>query len=466
CYSFQNSLTMDTGNHIVAMPYPGRGHINPMVQFCTLLASKGVTITLVLTEGWLGSLIGTLRNTPRIRLSTIPNVVPSENDRTSDYAAFFEAVYTKMEAPFDRFLDRLALPISCILADTLLPWMTLVGRRRNIPIASLWTMAPSLFSIFYHFDLLASHGHFPAENLPEKEEEIIDYIPGVSPMQAADLPPVTIGKASILKYLLEPFSVITKAQAILFTSFFDLQPHVINTFKAMLPIPIYTIGPSIPYNMPSETLPLDPNPTDDTACLHWLDKYSKASVLYVSLGSFLSMSKELIRELSEGLQASGVRFLWVARGEASSLQAACGEMGLIVPWCDQLRILSHPSVGGFLTQCGWNSAMESIYAGVPMLTFPLFADQGHNSKLVVEDWKVGLRLKRRVGVENVVGREEISQTIKRVMDLNGEEGRELRSRAKELQGTCGRAIQAGGSTDDSISQFVTDFLQGQSNGAM
>ncbi|KAK3001145.1 hypothetical protein RJ639_021070 [Escallonia herrerae] len=345
-----------------------------------------------------------------------------------------------------RLINRLELPVSCILADALLPWMTLVGRRRNIPIASLWTMAPSLFSIFYHFDLMGT-----------SQQKIY---------QAADLPPVTVGKAGILKYLLEPFSVITKAQAILFTSFFDLQPHVINTFKAMLPIPIYTVGPSIPYNMPSETSPLDPNPNDDTACLHWLDKHSKASVLYVSLGSFLSMSKELIHELSEGLRASRVRFLWVARGEASSLQAACGEMGLIMPWCDQLRILSHPSVGGFLTQCGWNSAMDSIYAGVPMLTFPLFADQGHNSKLIVQDWKVGLRLNRRVGVENVVGREEISQTIKRLMDLNGEEGRELRRRAKELQGTCGRAIQAGGSTEDSISQFVTDFLQGQSNGAM
>ena len=107
-------------------------------------------------------------------------------------------------------------------------------------------------------------------------------------------------------------------------------------------------------------------------------------------------------EIAAGLRNSGVRFLWVACGEASRLKESCGDLGLVVPWCDQLKVLCHSSVGGFWTQCGWNSTLEAIFAGVPMLTFPLFMDQVPISRRIVEDWKIGWRVKRStVGSENV-----------------------------------------------------------------
>ncbi|KAA8518137.1 hypothetical protein F0562_015611 [Nyssa sinensis] len=451
------------GYHVVAMPYPGRGHINPLLNLSYLLVSKDdITVTFVLTEEWL-ALIGPVSGAPNIRLLSIPNVVPSERTRSADFIGFLNAVFTKMEAPFDRLLDQLGLPVSCIVADTFLPWMTTVGSRRNIPVVSLWTMAPSMFSVHYYFDLLAAHGHSPDDNLPERREEIIDYLPGVSSMRVADLPYPTVGRGgSTRKHVIEAFSVITKAQAILFTSFYELQPHVLNTLRANLPVPIYAAGPSIPF-LSLKVPPSKPIASGAAAYFDWLDSQPEASVLYVSLGSFLSTSMEQMQELSMGLKASSVRYLWITRSEASSLQEACGEMGLIVPWCDQLKVLCHSSVAGFLTHCGWNSTMESIYAGVPMLTFPLFVDQYHNSKLIVEDWGIGLKLKQRVGEEYVIGREEIAETVKRLMDLNGNEGRELRKRAKELQETCQRAIKLGGSTDNNLNAFVRDVVQGQCN---
>ncbi|KAM7530057.1 hypothetical protein LguiB_033467 [Lonicera macranthoides] len=242
----------------------------------------------------------------------------------------------------------------------------------------------------------------------------------MSPMHLADLPAVLVGKSAC-------YSSSTNAQAILFTSFYDLQPHLINTLRATLPIPIYTIGPSIHHFFPKP----DPKLTCHVSLSHWLDACPQLSVLYVSLGSYLSTSEEQTRELLTGLYDSGFKFLWVARSEALGLQEVCGEAGLIVPWCDQLRVLCHSAVGGFLSHCGWNSTMESIFVGVPMLNFPLAADQILNSKLVVEDWKVGLRLKERVGGENVIGRKKIGEKVKRLMDLNAEESKELRRRAKE-----------------------------------
>jgi UDP:flavonoid glycosyltransferase YjiC (YdhE family) len=93
------------------------------------------------------------------------------------------------------------------------------------------------------------------------------------------------------------------------------------------------------------------------------------------MGSFLSLHSAQMDELAAGLRDSGVRFLWVARGKIPRLKEVCGDKGLVVPWCDQLRVLSHSSIAGFLTHCGWNSTQEGAFCGVPFLTFPIDYDQ-------------------------------------------------------------------------------------------
>ncbi|CAI0399754.1 unnamed protein product [Linum tenue] len=105
---------------------------------------------------------------------------------------------------------------------------------------------------------------------------------------------------------------------------------------------------------------------------------------------------------------------------------------MVVPWCDQLKVLTHGSVGGFWTHCGWNSTLEGVYGGVPMLTFPLIFDQVPNSRQIVKKWRIGWRLKR-MGVEDeLVTRDEICQVVKRLMDGGQSEVTEFRGRAQEL----------------------------------
>jgi hypothetical protein len=151
--------------HVVAMPYPGRGHINPMMNLCKLLALKRpqhILVTFVVTEEWLG-FIGSDPKPNNIRFATVPNVIPSELGRAKDFPGFVEAVSTKMEAPFEELLDRLEPPVTAIVADTYVVWAIRVGNRRNIPVASLWPMSATLFSVLHHFELLVQHGHFPIE---------------------------------------------------------------------------------------------------------------------------------------------------------------------------------------------------------------------------------------------------------------------------------------------------------------
>ncbi|KAM0995877.1 hypothetical protein ACFX2C_005951 [Malus domestica] len=345
-----NSTKDQTGPicHVVAVPYPGRGHINPMMNLCKLLTSQktDILITFVVTEEWFG-FIGSEVTPDNIRLATIPNVVPSELVRAADMDSFIEAIMTKMEAPFERLMDRLEPPPSLIVADTFLPWAVRVGNRRSIPAASFWPMPASFFSFFQHFHLLAENGHLPVDLL-ERGNERVDYILGAQ-----------------------------------------------------------------------------------------------------------------MDEIAGGLRLSRVRFIWVARGETDRLKDACGDMGLVVPWCEQLRVLCHSSVGGFLTHCGWNSVREAVFVGVPFLTFPLGMDQGMVSKLIVEDWKVGWRLRKAEDKrDHLVTSEEIAGLAQKFMDLEDDEGREMRRRARELKQICHDAIEEGGSSQTNINAFVGDIFQG------
>ncbi|KAM7256751.1 hypothetical protein ACFE04_012492 [Oxalis oulophora] len=451
--------------HVVAIPYPGRGHVNPMINLCTHLTLKNpnILITFILTEEWL-SLISSYAKPANIRYATIPNVIPSEQGRAENFQEFLEAVFTKMEAPFERLLDGLDEPVNAIIADTYLRWVVDVGNRRNVPVVSLWTMSASVFAVFQHFDLIVRNGHFPAE-LSERGDEKVDYIPGLPPTRLVDFPTIFHGQVQeIMKLALACIPPVAKAQYLLFTSFYELEPQVIDALKSEFSFPVYSVGPTIP-NFESKDSPYGTTDSQKGPnYLDWLDSQPNGSVLYVSLGSFLSVSGAQMDEIVAGIQNSGVRYLWVSRDDTLRFNEGPNGnegRGMVVPWCDQLRVLQHSSVGAFWSHCGFNSTLEAVYSGVPVLAFPIFWDQVPNSKNIEDDWKVGWRVKKKAGDELAI-REEISELVKRFMDLNNEETREIRQRAKEYREKCLQAIGKGGSTDANLDAFIKDITQARS----
>ncbi|XVF05806.1 hypothetical protein REPUB_Repub05bG0204400 [Reevesia pubescens] len=434
--------------HLVAMPFPGRGHINPMMNLCKLLASKkkDILITFVVTEEWLG-LIGFDPKPDNIRFEAIPNVIPPERLKAADFPGFYEAVMTKMEAPFEQLLDRLELPVTAIIGDIEVRWGTSVGIRRNIPVALVWTMSASVFSMFHQFDLHIKQNHTKLDLI-----EQVDNIPGISSSSVAELRTIFYrDDQRVLELALDCISRVPKAQYLLFTSVYEFEPKVFDSLRATYNFPIYPIGPAIPY------LELKDDSCKTSSYFQWLDSQQAGSVLYISLGSFLSVSSTQMDEIVAGLQISGVRFLWVARGEASRLKDRCNDMGLVVPWCDQLKVLCHPSIGGFWTHCGWNSILEAVFAGVPMLTFPLFLDQDTNSKQIVEDWKNGWRVKSNVKAEKLITRDDIAQLVRRFKDVESSGGKEIRKRAREFQDKCQVAISEGGSSAANLDAFINSI---------
>jgi hypothetical protein len=162
--------------HMVAIPHPGRSHINSMMNFCKILASKkpDILVTYVVTEEWLG-FIGSDPKPENIRFASIPNVVPSELVRAADLSNFIEAAITKTEAPIERLLNRLEPLPTVIVADTLLLWAVGVGKRRNIPVAMYWPMSASVFTVVQHFHLFAQNGHFPVDISGEYKTKEINF---------------------------------------------------------------------------------------------------------------------------------------------------------------------------------------------------------------------------------------------------------------------------------------------------
>ncbi|XP_062075917.1 UDP-glycosyltransferase 87A1-like [Humulus lupulus] len=295
---------------------------------------------------------------------------------------------------------------------------------------------------------------------------MVDYIPGISTTRLADFSDRIFEKDKIVQILIDAVSKVSGAQYFLSTSVYELESQVFNVLKPKFPFPIYPIGPiSINPEFHLQNTSNDNTIISGTVpeYVQWLDSQPEASVLYISFGSFLSVSNTQLDEIVAGIRTSGVRHMWVARDNVSKIKDGCGDVGFVVPWCDQLRVLGHPSIGGFWTHCGWNSTLEAIFAGVPMLTFSIAGDQILNSKQIVEDWKIGWKVNNKkiiceeTAEINLVRRDEISVLVKRFMDPENNDRKLMRERVKELQKSCELAITKGGSSDTNIDAFISQI---------
>lgn len=204
---------------------------------------------------------------------------------------------------------------------------------------------------------------------------------------------------------------------------------------------------------------------EDESCLKWLDMHPLDSVVYVSFGSLAVKSQQQLEEMALGLEASGQPFLWVLRsdlaeGESAALPEGFNERtkerALFVSWAPQLKVLSHPSVGGFLTHSGWNSTLESLSMGVPMLGWPYYCDQSLNCTFAKDVWKVGMDLSELdVDDERLVTREEVESAVRRLMQ--SEEGMKTRKTSRKLKEAAAEAVMAGGSSFQNLEAFIQDM---------
>lgn len=293
-----------------------------------------------------------------------------------------------------------------------------------------------------------------------------EWLPGDGPqnlIRFQDLPTfirTTDPDDPMIKYILKEIDRCRRsAGAILINTFHSLEAKVLDTltnFMEELP-PIYSIGP---LNLSVETDELIRCSLwkEESECLKWLDAREPESVVYVNLGSIAVVSKQQLLELASGLAASNKAFLWVIRpdvvaGESADLPVEFMEetkdRGMVARWCPQEEVLNHPAVGAFLSHMGWNSTLESICGGVPMLCWPFFADQQTNCRFACHDWGIGKEI-------DDLKSGEVKRLVIELLD--GNEGKEMRMKARELKKMAMAAVTNGGSSHQNLEQVIHKML--------
>uniref|UniRef100_A0A453TCY5 Uncharacterized protein n=2 Tax=Aegilops tauschii subsp. strangulata TaxID=200361 RepID=A0A453TCY5_AEGTS len=257
------------------------------------------------------------------------------------------------------------------------------------------------------------------------------------------------------------------SKAIILNTFYELEKDVVDALAAIFPPPVYTVGPLAQVIASSAAAADDGLDAMDISiwsmawCLAWLDGKPDKSVVYVNFGSVAVMTAEQTREFALGLATCGFPFLWVKRpdivdgdGVAALPEAFRDELerggGLVVPWCPQPAVLKHAAAGLFVTHCGWNSLLEAVVAGLPVLAWPVFAEQTTKCRQVLECWRNGMALPEEVESGAVSG------LVKEMMA--GELGKEKRARAAEWRAAAEAAAMEGGSSLRSVDRLVNDVL--------
>ncbi|KAJ6822715.1 crocetin glucosyltransferase 2-like [Iris pallida] len=290
-------------------------------------------------------------------------------------------------------------------------------------------------------------------------------MPGLGLLEPRDLPSFVTDKEPVpypdyLALLLNQYKGLEKADAVLINSFYELEHQEFDWMKSQLPVK--SIGPTIPSTYLDNRIPTDSHYgfnllTPDAAPVEWLNSKPPASVVYISFGSLASLSPEQTNEVALALVAANKSFLWVVRtSELAKLPnnfiGETEKQGMVVTWCNQLDVLAHDATGCFVTHCGWNSTMEGIGLGVPMVGMPQWTDQTTNAKYVEGVWRVGVRVKS--DEKGLVRGKELERCIKEVMD--GERSGELRSNAAKWSKLAKEAVSEGGSSDKSIKEFIDE----------
>ncbi|KAF0902994.1 hypothetical protein E2562_022624 [Oryza meyeriana var. granulata] len=377
---------------------------------------------------------------------------------TDNYKARNRAVGSESLSAVVAGLAERGRPVTCMVYTFLVVWVPEVARVLGIPAAIYWIQPAAVLAVYYHY----FHGHDAvlASCANDPGNDAVVRLPGMPPLRSDELPSaVSITSPEHRHYLL--LDMLRD----LFTELDELKPKVlVNTFDALEPdalravpeLEVLAVGPVVPDDEASLSNTDMFWRDDANACMDWLDTKPARSVVYVSFGTLLSMSKRQKEEMRCGLEATGRPYLWVARqgaGEGGATLDRGGEghrQGMVVEWCDQMKVLSHPAVGCFVTHCGWNSALESITRGVPMVAVPQWTDQPTVAWLVEACMGAGVRA--RLDGEGVVERGELQRCVELIM-ADGDGG--VRAQAERWRERAEEAVGIGGSSERNLRAFAS-----------
>ncbi|XP_009795416.1 7-deoxyloganetic acid glucosyltransferase-like [Nicotiana tabacum] len=469
--------------HVLIFPLPIQGPVNCMLKLAELfcLHHQEIHVTFLNSEHIQQRLLNCtdvqirFKKYPNFKFMTIPDGLAEDNPRTGDQVRNLVKGVEDVSSPLLREMVTSGLlspnsekPVTCLLVDGIVTFAVDIAKEVGIPLLYFDTISPCALWTCLCVPKLIEAGEIPFKG--NDLDALVNNVPGMEGViRRRDLPSFCrapdLNNPTIQRIVKEGKHIV-QAQGLIFNTFEGLEGPILPQFRTLCPN-IYSIGPlhihlkkslsskcSVPKTSTSNSIW-----KEDMSCMDWLDEQPNKSVLFVSIGSVATMSKAQLLEIWYGLVNSKTRFLWVQRPGSvigleenndipMELSKYTKERGCIVSWAPQEEVLAHPSIGGFLTHCGWNSTLESIVEGVPMICWPYFVDQQVNSRYVGEVWKLGLDMK------DVCDRAIVEKMVREIMEVRKieflERGREMRKLAIE-------SVNEGGSSYKDLDSLVEDI---------
>ncbi|XP_022147164.1 crocetin glucosyltransferase, chloroplastic-like [Momordica charantia] len=460
-------MTMKKNHHFLLLSFPVFGHINPSLQLAHRLISLGAHVTFATTVAAARRLDKTLPifTTQGFSFATFSD---GFDDDTLKLSADFTHYFSELTRCGSHSLINLITssgdrgrPITFLIYSLLLNWAADVASTFDIPSALLFVQPATLLALYYYY-FVDGYEDTISTKLLQQDPFFSLQLPGLPLLVGREIPSFlspSDRSAFLLPLMRQQFQFLARPSRarVLVNTFQALEGEALGAIDDKLKM--VPIGPLIP----SDELCRSPV-TSEEDYIQWLNSKSESSVIYISFGSICVLSDQQEEEIVGALLESGHTFLWVIRSKENEDQEdeeekrikKFGGKGKIVRWCDQVRVLSHPSLGCFVTHCGWNSTLESLVCGVPMVGFPQQVDQATNAKLVEDVWRTGVRVKPNA--EGIVERGEIGRCLDIVTgDTDVKKREEIERNVKKWKKLAREAIGEGGSSYLNLESFVREI---------
>lgn len=489
---------LQSGN-IVLFPFMAQGHLNPFIGFANLLASRhpSLTITLVTTPANVLDLRPIFSSIPSVRFAQLPfnssdhGLPPGIEHTRSLSRESVSRLYLasqSLQPSFNRLIESMCKsngcnhpPVLAIVSDMFMAWSVDISRAFGVYHAVLYTSGPYAMSIYnsiwHHLPFLLTCGDdFSLPDLPHitlHRSQLAEGMKSAAANGGHDHPSAV--------FVRRQEELCRRSDACLWNTTTVLEQRSLKDWSQASGQPCWSVGPlhlMYPRSRRKSAEPRDP-------ALVWLDQQEARSVVYVSFGSQNSIGRRQMAELARGLEASGRPFVWTVRPPIEVLlnssvaetdperwdlgdwlpdgfEKRMREIGgglLLRGLAPQVEILGHVATGAFISHCGWNSLLESLGCGVPLIGWPLNSEQFYNVKLVEDE--LGSCLEMARGEEKMIAEADVVKILEEVME--GERGREVRKRAEELRAELKKAVEEGGELVNALDDFLLAVI-GKSGG--
>ncbi|KAK8717747.1 hypothetical protein V6N13_045004 [Hibiscus sabdariffa] len=362
-----------------------------------------------------------------------------------------------------------------VVLDMFLTPFVDLANEFGVPSYVFYTSGAAFLGFMFYSHALHSEQNVEFVELKDSEAEFT--IPAyVNPVPTKSFPSIMF-RPETATFIFDMVEGIKKMKGLMVNTFSELESHAIDSFskdKLQNIPPVYPVGPVLDLAGSSGA-----HPNYDTI-MQWLDEQPPSSVVFLCFGSMGGFSVEQVTEIANALEQSGHRFLWSLRRPGEQANGMRGSptdyenvtevlpegfldrtagIGKVIGWAPQVSILSHPATGGFVSHCGWNSTLESIWFGVPMATWPLYAEQHINAFLLVKD--LGLAVDLKMDYKNfaddveIVKAEQIEKGIRCLMEHDNN----VRKRMKEMSDKSREALMEGGSSHSTLRSFIDDVTE-------